>query len=106
MILWFPVLWQDEDFDYAFLLKIIKFKLSMLAHHIDSHAFIVDHKEIADEILETNRLIDAYTNFYPGTYPETEKGRWLWTDAYIKNEQKAFDAIWRHISKNARKWWD
>ncbi len=36
LIKWFPIIWRDSDWDYAYLLTIIAFKMENMAEHMDN----------------------------------------------------------------------
>lgn len=38
LLAWIPVLWEDEDYDYAHLLGLMKFKISRMRKHIAEHS--------------------------------------------------------------------
>jgi len=52
LIYWLPILWQDRDWDYRFLLNILVHKLNGMSKHIREHGNLVRSEEIADEIGE------------------------------------------------------
>ena len=39
-----PVLFQDEDFDYGFLLSLLKFKLERMANYFHTHDIAIDEE--------------------------------------------------------------
>jgi len=52
LIYWLPILWQDRDWDYQFLLDILVHKLNGMSKHIRENGNLVRSEEIADEIGE------------------------------------------------------
>ena len=64
IIEYIPVLWKDEDWDYAYLLELIKYKASMMKKAIIANDYVV--KESIDEICNsidiTIKSIDDYFN--------------------------------------------
>ena len=36
-IIWFPIIWKDEDWDSAYLLEIIRFKISRMRREIEKN---------------------------------------------------------------------
>jgi hypothetical protein len=66
---WFPVIWDDYDWDHSTILTILKFKLDRMEKAFRSkHAMAVDSEKLADQIkrcsLVLDRLIeDDYTAF-------------------------------------------
>ena len=70
LIHWFPIIWNDYDWDYIFMLKIMRHKLNSMQKYFDSDnpqtEDAPDHaKEMRDIIERFDRVIDA-------THLETE----------------------------------
>ena len=77
LIYWLPVLWDDRDWDYNYLLRILIHKLNGMSTNIREHGTHVDAEEIADEIadiaysiglVERDVLVDGAVR--------THEGRW------------------------------
>lgn len=49
---WWPILKEDEDWDFYFLLKVMNFKLEKMEEHIGKHGHSEDSKAIAKELDE------------------------------------------------------
>lgn len=59
------MLWDDGDFDYGYILKILKYKLKRTREHIVNHDIIVDAKSVGEEIAQVESIIDRlYENNY------------------------------------------
>lgn len=131
---WFPVLWEDEDFDFHYLLRIMKFKIGRMRQHIQDHNHHVNadkdcHRmRIAElllgRILESNYGVDEYLEF------EKKWGRPTLGEGHphanvhninrlefeyelhrmIKRgeqqEEADWEYLWRHLKKYMRRWWD
>lgn len=55
---WFPLIWKDRDWDYAYLEDIIRFKLHKMHKFFDGpDPYVVDAKNIAKEIEEAYELL-------------------------------------------------
>ena len=69
---WIPVLWKDNDWDYEYLLRIIKFKLECMREYHRNYGHTKDHNKIADEIhkcvLVLNRIIEDDYSVYASHY--------------------------------------
>jgi len=57
-----PVLWNDEDWDYSYLLDLIKFKLNRMKNTIYKNNFIARY-EIRDICIGINQTIDHINNY-------------------------------------------
>jgi hypothetical protein len=55
---WVPILWDDHDFDGAYLLIIIREKLRRMRADHERHKITDDWETIATEILEAETLLD------------------------------------------------
>lgn len=60
---WIPIIWKDRDFDYIFLLEVIRFKLKSMEEFFNSkYAMSMNSNKRAEEIhkciLILNRIID------------------------------------------------
>lgn len=103
IITWLPVLWEDENFDYAFLLRVIEFKCDKIADHIQKHHLITDADKVAEELRQVRQLIFAYEHVFDNDKPTKRKD---WARLALKAEQAAWNAIWDHIKTHGRGWWD
>lgn len=61
-----PILWQDEDYDFEYLLLLIKFKIQRIKKEIIKNNIIVKDEQdsISKSINETIFHIDNYLNSY------------------------------------------
>ena len=55
---WSPILWNDFDWDYSYLLKILEFKLHRMADTIESNGIIVASDRVAKQIRYATFLIE------------------------------------------------
>ncbi len=118
IIEWVPILWNDEDWDYAYLLKIIDYKLGRMKLSMrDGHA--TDSPKRAHEISTAQFLLWNMDHD-----PDDEWDLWYNThaaedlsDPMTKEKRKALKlsgerrernwaAFWEFMSKNMRNWWD
>ncbi len=65
-IVWFPILWKDEDWDNAYLFEIMRFKISRMRQEIASNQrHLCWEKKVramqtAEELLKRNGFDDFY----------------------------------------------
>jgi len=88
IIAWLPLLWEDEDWDYSFLLKIMRFKIARMGECINGNEIIADHTKV---YLETVKACDMLDTFLEKTYGEK-----------IAPIEETFNYIGQHV----RGWWD
>ena len=55
-----PVIWQDEDWDFDYLLDLIKWKLENMKKYFGEYDYLEDHAKVAQEIEEVIKNIDDY----------------------------------------------
>ena len=56
---WWPILKEDEDWDYHYLLEVMKFKLEKMADYHSKHGHLVDSAKQAQEMYEATGLLSA-----------------------------------------------
>lgn len=74
LLQWIPIIWRDRDWDYIFLLKIMRFKMKRMHEHFEKYGQLVVTSQMVhqlqfcekkiDEILEDNFIkaeMDAHT---------------------------------------------
>ncbi len=65
-IAWFPIIWQDEDWDYVYLFKIMQLKISRIRHEVEkNHHHLnwqkdVRDMKVAEELLSRMGFSDFY----------------------------------------------
>lgn len=74
------LLWNDFDWDYCFILTLLKYKLERTRKRIKENDLIVRAPIIANEILHVEKLIDKFMN-----------------DDFCTEEQKAHDKKWGEL---------
>lgn len=69
-IVWFPILWKDEDWDSAYLFEIMRFKISQIRKEIDinkrhvGYEIRVREMKVAEELLARFAFNGVYSDFY------------------------------------------
>lgn len=66
MYIWFPIIWKDFDFDYGFLLLILKTKLETMQKHYTNNGetFITQRVTLALNLLNKIYIDHYYENEY------------------------------------------
>ena len=95
----FPIIWRGEDYDYAYAVQLFSYQLNRTADYIEERDFIVDAKDVANEIRTATTLLEnVYEEKYIEQEPDLEEG-------FLKQD-KAERIVWKFIGHNIRKWWD
>jgi len=66
LVRWFPVIWEDKDWDDSFIYKILQFKLKNQAEYIGRRDWHTGAKRDAEKMMTCVRLIDKMTEEYYG----------------------------------------
>ena len=95
---WKKVIWHDRDWDYHYLLEVMKFKLVEMEKLQRVHGNSVDHlkyaKEIEDAIDVIQRLIDD-------DYLLDYEGEEIW-----KKQEEDLNELMSILNKKLLGWWD
>lgn len=63
-IVWFPVIWYDEDWEFDYILKILQFKISRVRKSIEKARIITDWKSVSREMKVAEDLINRQISDY------------------------------------------
>lgn len=78
---WFPIIWNDQDYDHHYIFDILKFKLKNQAKHIgdnDRHTRAeLDAKRMRICVELVDKVSDGY---YEGEYMNYHETKWEFTD--------------------------
>jgi len=86
LIVWFPVIWKDRNWDHWFIYKILRTKLHLTEQLIRNYGHHVKHIEDADKIKKCvillDRLIedDYHENVYKDHYKKWGESEMVFTD--------------------------
>jgi len=59
VVVWLPTIWRDRDWDYVYLLIIMRKKMSLMEKFFASDkALTADHKKVANSIKECREILD------------------------------------------------
>lgn len=124
IVAWLPILWHDEDYDFTYTLRILRFKFKRLRQHMEQHTFIAHAEDVIAELAQA----DVYLRNVGDEDPDDE-----WSMHYdqwhtglginrpcgagkkvclkslgdsAKRSRRNWRRVWRHIEKHAEGWWD
>jgi hypothetical protein len=121
-----PVIIKDEDYDFASILNLLRFKLNRMHCHFTSWDCPLDPSEarrIAKQIKYAIYLIDRYYDesgfeeladtltwdkyeILPLRTPEESKRIVEFMEKDSKLKQEYLDRLFRHMAKYIQTWWD
>lgn len=129
---WLPVLWGDRDWDQAYLVRVLEFKLLRMAERFESREAVhanaariardmrvtVEHLRRARNAeeygppapageLEFEPVPDRpqYSQLKPLAQPAARQWR-AWGRRIETIEQENWNAAWEMIRRHGRHWWD
>lgn len=56
LIKWFPIVWNDRDYDWNPLVKVIAFKLDSMSEFHKRHGYNVDADKVAQQLKDLSNL--------------------------------------------------
>ena len=97
LVKWFPIIWNDREFEYSFLLKIMSHKMKLMSemHRKDGNS--LHHEEYAKQLAECARLAKRLSM-------EDYDGETL--DEDDKLMEQDLDLLFSNMRKNIKNWWD
>ena len=123
LISYLPIIWQDRDWDYAYVLYILQHKLRRMHKRWDSSPrYVGGHKDklnMRQCLIILNRIIkdDYISRECDIAYiPDVELNK-VWdkkwgkkfhsaADRAREKEKADWDSLWIILSKELGKWWD
>jgi hypothetical protein len=110
VLAWIPVLWEDEDFDYSYLLTIMAFKIRRMRERNEKIQFYEGHEKDALIMKEAEEIIerikaDKYTdNEFYRNMPKAKLQK-LELKNY-KMREKDLARLAYILTYELEKWWD
>lgn len=96
---WFKIVWNDRDFDYVFILYVLKFKLDNTANNIEKYSRHVGNERDVQRIRLCVRLLDKIKD----VYYETEYQNYYDSDFNIRTAEDLFSQLLEKANKNELK---
>lgn len=121
---WLPVLWNDKDWDYSYLLTMVQKKSQELAECIKTDEYHESSEEICEEIYRFLSHIDKFSD--PIKYlpcppdaqswfediPNSRNKSWKcnekmtqWAKEVGEFEEEQWNLAWDLFREKARGWW-
>ena len=76
---WFPIIWNDRDWDGAFIFNVLKFKLQNTADELERAAFFVGHEHEVSRIRMCIKLINLIQEeYYSLEFFDYERSTFEW----------------------------
>lgn len=109
MYRWLPVLWQDHNWDYAYILYALQHKLEetreclLESEYATKNARAQANKQLTIAINLLNRL-DGRVYHSVGEFHRYGTREWAEHTAYLENQD--WDLLFKTLRKHMRCWWD
>ena len=96
LIKWFPVIWNDRQWDHFFILQMLKFKLELMSKFFKTKALAMRSEEDAANMDKCIHLLDRILkDDYKGSYAHQD---------YLLKQDLAL--LFETMRKQVRCWWD
>ena len=110
LIKWIPIIWNDRDWDWYYLIVLIQFKIKkMEKYHRITNGFVGVEQTIK-QLNICNHLLQRIKNDNYCLNPHYEflikinrKKAYKWVMEY---EQQDMDLLFKIINKHLKYWWD
>lgn len=102
LLQWIPLLWKDEDYDYVYLLEIMRFKLQLMEDHHRYEGITADRLKIAHNIRVCKLLLDriAKDKYLDNAHNENT----LEISHYMMRQD--LDLFCKIFNKQVFRWWN
>ena len=114
LIKWFPIIWNDRDWDYYFLIKLMRFKTEQMSklhkeygHCLDSSKYAKQLKKVSialKRIEEDDYMYQEDKVFNRSPKYLTKPDNLRFFNDYMR--QKDLDYVLKMMKRNLFKWWD
>lgn len=94
LVRWFPVIWNDRDWDHSYFYKILETKLTHMADHFEKSAWGASAEEDAKNMRKCVQLIKDLEDDCAIS----------WNDEEVRTEKKKI--LFGLIERNIDSWWD
>lgn len=118
-----PLIWEDRDWDYSSLLHIMRFKIRRMRDCIGGNSLTAHCEDNVAEMAKADVLLRNVIEEDPDDEWSQHYSQW---DSHIKafkdcknqrehrrslnlshlREERNWRALWRHMDKYLRGWWD
>lgn len=117
-------LWEDNDYDFASILHIMRFKLRRLRDHLDQHGHLAHKEDRVAELARVDVLLrnvveedpdDEWSMHHSQWHhnkdlndpcPESEEACHKACFDGMEREQRNWHELWKYIDEHMRGWWD
>lgn len=120
---WTKVLWNEQDWDYGYLLNIIQYKLKKMEKYFstanictpETYDEILDSLRICikdiDHLISEDYMIECFKDVPEHEYgkPFSEEAKKIFLEAnnvYLQKDKELNDEFFNTMRDNYQKWWD
>jgi hypothetical protein len=97
IVVWFPLIWNDRDWDWAYLTRLMEFKLRKMSKHFDKYGYHVGNDKDAREMLICAELLKRIEE------DDCVSVAWWRYETRMKEWEHMFGKM---FSKKLRHWWN
>ena len=108
LIRWLPYIWEDRDWDWIYLARLMRFKIVEMACHFDEYGHHVDSDKCAKQMRICSELLrrmeeQPYYDNADARYPGRKS---KWAQHIAMQEKQDDELLSKLLSKHMRSWWD
>jgi len=104
---WFPVIWEDRDWDYYYILQVLKFKLEKQAKHLIEYGRHENAGRDVELMMTCVRLINKIQNedYYEEYYDSKPMTNEMMLECQAQHN-KAKRLLFHILNERIDSWWD
>lgn len=103
LIGWLPILWEDRDFDYAYILIILKYKLTRTRKCIVKNNIIENIEGLEEQIKKCEETLDRLIEDNYGMHSKTTFES---IERANREREEDLDLLFKDLRQNITSWWD
>ncbi len=108
LICWFPIIWNDHWYDYAFILRLLNYKFKQMEVNFAKYGMSTKNDKVIRQLkickVLTQRLMDDDYNDYPNDKFSLPTEKHKHTQIYMPRQD--LDYLTKMMKKNLFFWWD
>lgn len=104
VVSWIPFLWNDYDYDYSTILRLLEYKISRLRKHVEKHRM---HTCWAKDAKQMRRAELVCKRLYKGNYYQMAEHLSIRDSVDYENYmyRQDLEYLGHILKRNIRNWW-
>ena len=107
---WLPILWNDHDWDWVYILDILRFKIKRTRLHLKNYGFACHTKKSLNKMKKCELLLERltedqnYFDYETSWKDDKDLKQRIAREEYLRKQD--MDLFCNLFSKHYRTWWD